>query len=167
MRIYFFCAGVVAIASAQNEGECMDNSIMPNVFPWETEADTVWSAEMLKPKNAHDWSDLEKQKRLKQPSLSGMLGAGRAGIVKDAGLVCASVVSLKSDLVPVDAAVVDDAISNATTFGGGNAITGPPPSSSSTNHGSVFVVANGANSGRWFSYHPLCLGSLARAAIKE
>ena len=99
-----------------------------DITPWETEADTVWTEAMLRPKPAEDRKGMQEE------------CARRIGLL-----------DLRSNkLIPVTEAV-PAAIENSSLTKKGY-------------YGYVFIVANGANEGTWLSWHPGCLGTLARVA---
>ena len=123
-------------------GDCtLHAGAFPEVSPWETEAFTAWTAEMLRPIEAKD--DPRPSKLLgaptptPTPTFSRLFSGGSTETLPD----CREAVGVftnQPSLVPIEHAVAA-AMANATAAGSASADPG----------GAVFIVANGANEGIW------------------
>jgi hypothetical protein len=155
----FFSLAFFCLAHGKHSEECV-NSNLPSISPWETEALTLWTADMLVPRESKDlFSFSSSTERKKVSALPSLFSRKEEPVEPSVEAFCAGRVSHLAG--PSAEAIVhsttEAAISNTTAFGASSV-------TSKESSGAVFVVANGANEGHWFSYHPGCLGTLTRVA---
>jgi len=150
--------GAVAVPAASCDA-------LPRADPWETEAFTVWTPDMLRPIPA-----LDAQKPTGSGATAAFTPAAKStspfskwispvtsADPPAAAAGCGHVRVLGGGAVVPIAGAVDAAMANSS-LAASAATTGRG------DHGAVFVVLNGANEGVWVAHDPLCLGSVAAAA---